>query len=124
MSMKPFGSVVLRSSRFVPSPQLQVYNQSIETELGLSFPVLRDADNAIASAFGLTLPQPPDVIAAEQFLGLDHPAHNGSTNWDLPMPARYVIDRQAKILYRAVHADHRTRTEPLACTDCMSADAD
>ena len=88
-------------------PQLHEYSLSLVAELGLSFPILRDEDNRVSTAFGLTLPQPDDVIAAEQSLGLELPAHNGNDNWDLPIPARYVIDAEAQVLYRALHVDHR-----------------
>lgn len=96
-------------------PQIQAHNRSIVSDLGLEFPVLRDAGNIVSSAFGLTLQQSAEVIAAEQSLGLDLPAHNGSDNWDLPIPARYVIDKDSQIRFAALHVDHRTRTEPLEC---------
>ncbi len=102
-------------------PQLQVYNQSIVADAGLRFPVLRDADNMLSSAFGLTLQQPAEVVAAEQSLGLDLPAHNGTQNWDLPIPARYVIDVNSRVLYTALHVDHRFRTDPLDCVECILA---
>lgn len=91
-------------------------------ELGLSFPVLRDANNAVSTAFGLTLPQPAEVIAAEQELGLELPKHNDADNWDLPMPARYVIDASSVIRFASVHADHRWRTDPVECLGCMTTD--
>lgn len=89
-------------------------------ELNLDFPVLRDANNEVANAFGLTLATPPPVIEAERFLGLDLPEHNGTDNWDLPIPARYVLDTTGKILYAALHVDHRLRTEPADCLVSMS----
>ena len=103
-------------------PQLQVHNQSVVSDLGLEFPVLRDADNIVSSAFGLTLQQPAEVIAAEQTLGLDLPAHNGGANWDLPIPARFVIDANSHIRFAALHVDHRLRTEPLDCLNRLTAD--
>ena len=101
-------------------PQLQHFNEEIVSQLSLSFPVLRDEGNQIATAFGLTLPQPNDVVTAEQSLGLDLPAHNGIDNWDLPIPARYVIDSKSRVLYTAFHVDHRLRTEPRECIGCMT----
>lgn len=79
----------------------------------MGFPILRDTDNRAATAFGLTLPTPLDVQAAEEALGLDLPAHNGTTHWDLPMPARYVIGVDGSILWARVHPDHRERSEPI-----------
>lgn len=103
-------------------PQLPEFNQSMVADLDLRFPILHDADNMVSSAFGLTLQQPADVIAAEQSLGLDLPAHNGTENWDLPIPARFVIDTDSRIRYTALHVDHRLRTDPLECMKCMLTD--
>jgi peroxiredoxin len=98
-------------------PQLTEFNQAVVSELNLGFPVLQDRENAVATAFGLTLATPPKVIEAERFLGLDLPAHNGTDNWNLPMPARFVVDRSSVIRFASVHADHRTRSEPSECLE-------
>lgn len=76
---------------------------------------MQDRENVVATAFGLTLPTPDDVIRAEKSLGLDLPAHNGTDHWDLPMPARFVINRFRRILYASVNADHRMRSDPKEC---------
>ena len=83
--------------------------------------MLHDHDNQISTAFGLTLETPPEVIEAERTLGLDLPETNGTDNWDLPMPARYVIDLSGVIRFAAVHADHRLRSEPEECLAAMKA---
>ena len=93
-------------------PQLIQHNESVTRELGLSFAVVTDRDNRAATAFGLRTIMPPEVIEAESFLGLDLPTHNGTDNWDLPIPARYVIDRTGKIRFASIHVDHRFRTDP------------
>ena len=103
-------------------PQLQPFNEAIQAELGLGFPVLRDTNNAVSTAFGLTLPQPKDVIEAEQSLGLDLPAHNGTQSWDLPIPSRYVIDRSLRVRYASHSVDHRLRSDPKDCLQSMSSD--
>lgn len=104
-------------------PQLPEFNKAIIEELGLGFPVLQDQNNVIASALNLTLPQPPDVIEAEQFLGLDLPAHNGTDHWDLPIPARFAINRNFEVLYSAIHIDHRTRKDPVECLELLQKDS-
>ncbi len=101
-------------------PQRQNFNRIAAEELELSFPVLNDHNNQIATSFGLTLETPPDVIEAERSLGLDLPETNGTSDWDLPMPARYVIDLSGVIRFAAVHADHRLRSEPESCFASMN----
>ena len=100
-------------------PQRQEFNATVARESGLDFPVCQDRDNKLASAFGLTLETPPDVIEAESFLGLDLPAHNGTNHWDLPIPSRYVLDRTGKVLYASLHVDHRERRDPLECLEFL-----
>ena len=48
-------------------PQRQSFNRIAAEELELSFPVLRDFDNQIATAFGLTLETPPDNCSTFRF---------------------------------------------------------
>ena len=85
----------------------------VET-LGLDYPILFDEDNRVATAFGLTFQTPDSVRDIEIELGLDLPKHNGTDHWDLPMPARIVIDRAGIIRSCEVQADHALRTDPAA----------
>ena len=101
-------------------PQRQEFNDAISEELSLTFPVIQDRGNQLATAFGLTLATPPAVIEAERSLGLNLPECNDTDHWDLPMPARYVIDQTGAILFASLHADHRQRSEPEACLEIMS----
>lgn len=101
-------------------PQRQEYNQNVMADLQLGFPIVQDPDNKVATTFGLTLETPADVIEAEKFLGLDLPAHNGNDNWDLPMPARYVLNHDSEILYASIHVDHRMRSHPRECLDSLN----
>ena len=102
-------------------PQRQEFNETLVAKLNLGFPVLQDQDNLVATAFGLTLETPPDVIEAERFLGLDLPAHNGTNNWDLPIPSRYVLDRSSAVKYASLHVDHRMRCDPKECLDLLKS---
>lgn len=96
-------------------PQLPEFNAAATHELGLTFPVLQDRNNTLASMLKLTLSTPPNVIEAERFLGLDLPAHNGTDHWDLPIPARFAVDLEFAVQYAAIHIDHRMRKDPLEC---------
>ena len=44
--------------------------------------------------------------------GIDLPLYNGDDAWRLPMPARYVVDREKTIRYAHVDPDYMTRPEP------------
>ena len=111
---------IRRASVVALCPQRQEYNQNVMADLQLGFPIVQDPDNKVATTFGLTLETPADVIEAEKFLGLDLPAHNGNDNWDLPMPARYVLNHDSEILYASIHVDHRMRSHPRECLDSLN----
>jgi peroxiredoxin len=42
---------------------------------------------------------------------IDLPRFNGDESWSLPMPARYVIDREGVVLHRWVSADYTDRPD-------------
>jgi peroxiredoxin len=77
-----------------------------------AFEMLRDFGNRVAEAYGLafTLPEPLRAIYLK--IGVDLARGNGDGTWRLPIPARFVVDRQGVI--RAVDADpdYTRRPEP------------
>jgi peroxiredoxin len=45
-------------------------------------------------------------------LKIDLGALYGSEEWQLPVPATYVVDRNANIVLASIDADYTTRLEP------------
>ena len=78
----------------------------------LSFELLRDFGNQVAEAYGLGFTLPDDLREIYLKFGIDLAKGNGDGTWRLPVPARFVIDRQGII--RAVDADpdYTRRSEP------------
>ena len=78
----------------------------------LPFEVLRDLGNTVAESYGLVFTLPDDLRAIYQKFGIDLAQGNGDGTWRLPIPARFVIDRQG--IVRAVDADpdYTRRSEP------------
>jgi peroxiredoxin len=78
----------------------------------LSFELLRDFGNHVAEAYGLVFTLPADLREVYLKFGVDLARGNGDGTWRLPVPARFVIDRQGVI--RAVDADpdYTRRPEP------------
>ena len=77
-----------------------------------AYEMLRDFGNRVAEAYGLVFTLPDDLRAIYTKFGIDLALGNGDGTWRLPVPARFVIDRQAII--RAVDADpdYTRRPEP------------
>jgi peroxiredoxin len=80
----------------------------------LAFELLRDFGNHVAEAYGLAFTLPDDLREIYVKFGIDLAKGNGDGSWRLPMPARFVIDRDGII--RAVDADpdYTRRPEPSA----------
>ena len=80
----------------------------------LQFALLSDKGNQVARQFGLVY-QVPDYqkeIYRSAFVNL--PFINGDESWELPMPATFIIDSDATVLYRFVSPDFTERAEPSA----------
>ena len=78
----------------------------------LAFELLRDFGNQVAETYGLVFTLPDDLRELYLKFGIDLARGNGDGTWRLPVPARFVIDRQGII--RAVDADpdYTRRSEP------------
>ena len=55
---------------------------------------------------------PEDLREIYQGFGIDLERFNGNDTWELPMPARFIIDRDGIIRDAAVYPDHTDRPEP------------
>ncbi|CAI2073329.1 AhpC/TSA family protein [Serratia marcescens] len=97
------------------SPQSAVHNRQAARDHALTFPLLSDAGNRLAAQFGLRYRLPDALIALyQQRLGLDLAQFNQDDSWTLPLPARFVITPDGRIVYAEAHADYTRRPEPQA----------
>ena len=94
------------------SPQNAVNSRKSVRTNKLSFPILSDAHNDVAAAFGIRFALPDYLVALYKNLKNDLPAFNGDDSWTLPMPARYVVGQDGTILYSEVNPDYTHRPEP------------
>lgn len=94
------------------SPQLPEHSAATAETLHLSFPVLSDAGNGVARKFGIVFRLPRDLQTIYAKLNMDLAKFNGDRSWELPLPARYVIDRGNIIRAADVNFDYTIRPEP------------
>jgi peroxiredoxin len=87
----------------------------------LKFEVLRDAGNEVAAAYGLRWSFPDDLKALYVKFGIDLPAGNGEDSWTLPLPARYIIDRNGVIRYARTDPDYTRRPEPEETAEALES---
>ena len=90
------------------SPDLPDDSLTTAEKQELAFEVLSDPGNTVAEAFGLVFRFSDELRAAYESFGrlLDH------SDWALPMPATFVIDRAGVIRFARVDPDYTQRAEP------------
>ena len=103
-----------RSARSIVaiSPESAANSRKSTRQNELSFPILTDLGNEIASAFGLRFRLPDDLIEIYKGFGNDLAMVNGEPSWTLPMPARFVIAPDGVIAYAEVNPDYTQRPDP------------
>jgi peroxiredoxin len=96
----------------VISPQLEKYSRQVVKKHQLSFSVLSDRGNTVASHFGLTFALPDQLKELYTKWGLNLERFNGDPSWTLPLPGRFIMDRHGTIIHVDVHPDYTKRPEP------------
>ncbi|MBU2974598.1 peroxiredoxin-like family protein [Zobellia sp. B3R18] len=79
---------------------------------GISFPVLTDIDAQSMKAVGIVFQL--DEASKKEFknFGMDFTKIHGNSNFELPVPAVYVINKNMQIVYTHFEEDYMTRLEP------------
>lgn len=103
------------------SPQREQYVRQMVKKHNLTFEVLRDEGNALADKFGLKFTFPDYLRELYQKAGIDLARFNGDDSWTLPMPARYIIDRNSIIRAAEFDPDYTVRPEPRETIEKLSA---
>lgn len=93
-------------------PQRPEFLKKMRDTHGLSFNILRDVGNVYAEKMGLRYVLPEYLQDVYLKLNIDLPRVNGEASWSLPMPARYVVNRDGTIEAADVSADYTHRPEP------------
>jgi peroxiredoxin len=95
------------------SPERPDDTLSTAEKNGLAFYVLSDVGQKVGRAFGIVYDFTDELRGAYQGFGRDIPAHNGTpSEWALPVPATYIIDRDGTIIYACANVDYRDRGDP------------
>ncbi len=94
------------------SPQTPDQSLSTAEKQNLRFAVLSDKGNVVARSYGLVFTLPERLRPIYQSFGIDVPASNGDTTWELPLPATYVVDQRGVIRADFLNADYTRRMEP------------
>ena len=100
------------ASLVVISPQLEKYSKSMAKKHNLTFPLLRDENNQLASQFGLTFKLPDDLAELYNQFGIDLVRFNDNDSWTLPIPGRFILDQNGYVVSAEANPDYTHRPEP------------
>jgi peroxiredoxin len=94
------------------SPQTVKQSYFMHDQHKLHFPLLSDVGNNLARQFRLTyrVPAAQEAIYRRAFVNL--PLVNGDDSWELPIPATYILDKDATVIYASANEDYTDRPEP------------
>ena len=102
----------LGASLVAISPQRLVYGRAVRRRAALDFDVLSDQGLKVAEAFGLAFTLSSYLEELYRSFGNTLDKFHGEPAYRLPLPARYVIDRQGQIRAADVNADYTVRPDP------------
>jgi peroxiredoxin len=105
--IEALGATLVAISPQLPDKSLQTADQN-----KLSFMVLSDAGNKVARQFGLVFRLSDRLWQLYKSFGADLAVYNGDENYELPIPATYVIGVDSVICHAFVDTDYTKRLEP------------
>jgi peroxiredoxin len=116
--LRALGATLVAVSPETPDDSLDTAGKN-----GLAFPVLSDAKGRLADALGIRFLLSDRIVDLYRRFGHDLPARNGDTEWALPMPATFVVDRGGTILAAFADPDYRVRMDPVEALAVLAARA-
>jgi len=96
----------------VLTPELERYTRALHKKLNLTFDILSDLHLKTAERFGLVFTLPDYLRELYKSFGSNLDRFNDEPEYRLPMPARYILDKQGIIRSVDVNADYTIRPEP------------
>jgi peroxiredoxin len=108
----PRGSQSIGSAVIVLTPELERYTRALHKKLDLSFDILTDLHLKTAEEFRLVFTLPDYLRDLYKSFGNALDRFHDEPEYRLPMPARYVVDKQGIIRAADVNADYTIRLEP------------
>ena len=98
----------------VLTPELERYTRALHKKLNLTFDILTDLHLKTAEQFRIVFTLPDYLRDLYKSFGSTLDRFHDETEYRLPMPARYVIDKEGIIRAADVNADYTIRSEPSA----------
>lgn len=94
------------------SPELPDNSLNLVEKHSLKYEILSDINNDVAKKFGLVFSLGEKLRPLYEKFGIDLPGTQGNDNYELPVPATYVVDENGTIILSYVDTDYTKRLEP------------
>jgi peroxiredoxin len=94
------------------TPELERYTRALHKKLNLTFDILTDLHLKTAERFRLVFTLQDHLRDLYKSFGSALDRFHDESEYRLPMPARYVIDKEGIIRAAEVNADYTIRPEP------------
>jgi peroxiredoxin len=98
----------------VLTAELERYTRALHKKLNLTFDILTDLHLKTAEQYRLVFTLPDYLRDLYKSFGSTLDRFHDEQEYRLPMPARYVVDKQGIIRAADVNADYTIRPEPSA----------
>ena len=96
----------------VLTPQLERYTRALHKKLNLTFDMLTDLHLKTAEQFRLVFTLPDYLRDLYKSFGNTLDRFHDEPTYRMPIPARYIVDKQGIIRAADVNADYTIRPEP------------
>jgi peroxiredoxin len=94
------------------TPEFERYTRDVHKKLNLTFDILTDLHLKTAAQFRLVFALPDYLRDLYRSVGITLDRLHDETEYRLPMPARYLMDKEGIIRAADVNADYTVRTDP------------
>ncbi len=122
MELRAYNSLIseiteLNAKVVAISSALPDVSLSLAEKEALKFTVLSDIDNKVAKQFGVSIALDESLIGLYKNFGIDLEKAHGNTNYELPIPATFLIGKDGTVLLADVDVDYTKRAEPQLLLD-------
>lgn len=111
----------LGASVLAITPEAPNRAEATSAKNNLGFEVLSDVKGEAAAEFDLGFTLDDDTQRRYAGYGIDLPTINARQNWDLVIPATYVVDTTGVIRYAYVNEDYKQRADPTEVVAALRA---
>ena len=102
----------LGAQMVVITPELERYTRALHKKLNLTFDILSDLHLKTAEQYRLVFTLPGYLRELYKSFGSTLDRFNDEPEYRLPMPARYILEKDGIIRAADVNADYTVRPEP------------